>query len=343
MVVRNVIPNLRQYPMSFYQNKSVLVAGGTGMIGIPTVHLLLEAGAKVKVVSMDSKAFAAKVLPKDVVFERRDLTDMDQCIKAVQGQNYIFNLVGIKGSVGIGQTMVASYFVPMIRFQTNLMEAAFLNRAERFLFVGSICSYPRSALPKQEDSMWDGMPMQNDRIPGLAKRMGEVQAEAYWLEHQWAASRIIRPANVFGPFDDFNPETAQVIPALIRRICDGQNPLVVWGDGSAVRDFIYSEEVAHWLLVALEYAPPVTPINIGAGRGITIREAAETITCCLQRPPQLAWDSSKPSGDPVRILSTKRAEDLLGFTPRNSFSEAIFKTINWYCRHSGIDARTFLK
>lgn len=322
--------------MNFYHNKSVLVAGGTGMIGIPTVQLLLKAGAKVKVVSMDSEAFASKVLPREVVFERRDLTDMDQCLKAVQGQDYVLNLVGIKGSVGIGQTKVASYFVPMIRFQTNLMEAAFLNRAERFLFVGSICSYPRSALPKHEDSMWDGMPMQNDRIPGLAKRMGEIQAEAYLLEHNWTAPRIVRPANVFGPFDDFNPATAQVIPSLIARMTGGENPMKIWGDGTAVRDFIYSEDLAEWLLVALEKAPPCLPLNLGCGRPVTIKQLAEAIAATLPNPPGLEWDSSKPTGDPVRQLSVERAACEIGFKPKVSLEQGIRLTVDWYLKNKDL-------
>jgi GDP-L-fucose synthase len=322
--------------MGFYKNKIVLVAGGTGMIGIPTVRLLVEAGAKVKVVSMDSAAFAAKVLPAGVSFERRDLTDMKQCTQAVRGQDYVLNLVGIKGSVGIGQTKVASYLVPMLRFQTNLMEAAFLNRSERFLFVGSICSYPQSAEPKQEDSMWNGMPLQNDRIPGLAKRMGEVQAEAYALEHQWAAPRIVRPANVYGPYDDFNPATAQVIPSLIARMTSGENPMKIWGDGTAIRDFIYSEDLAAWLLVALEKAPPCLPLNLGGGQPVTIRRLAETIAATLSQPPVLAWDSTKPTGDPIRHLSVERAAGAIGFKPTVTLEQGIRRTVDWYLQHKNL-------
>ena len=154
----------------------------------------------------------------------------------------VFNLVGIKGSVGIGETKVASYLVPMLRFQTNLMEASFLEGVDRFLFVGSVCSYPQAEV-HFEDNMWNGMPKQNDRIPGIAKRVGELMGEAYQLEYGWDAVRIVRPSNVYGPYDDFNPATAQVIPALINRMVNGENPVKVWGDGSAIRDFIYSEDV----------------------------------------------------------------------------------------------------
>jgi GDP-L-fucose synthase len=319
--------------MNFYHQKSVLVAGGTGMIGIPTVQRLVALGARVKVVSMDSEAFAARVLPPEVSFERADLTDREQCLRAVKGQAYVLNLVGIKGSVGIGQTKVASYLVPMLRFQTNLMEAAFLERAERFLFVSSICSYPRAGGAKLEDTLWDGMPMQNDRIPGLAKRIGEVQAEAYLLEHQWTAPRIVRPANVYGPFDDFNPATGQVIPALIARMLAGENPIKIWGDGTAIRDFIYADDLADWILIALEKAPPCLPLNLGAGEAISIRRLADTIAAAMPNPPSIQWDATKPTGDPVRLLSVERAAREIGFAPRVSLEQGIRQTIDWYRDH----------
>jgi GDP-L-fucose synthase len=328
--------------MSFYRGKTVLVAGGTGTIGIPTVRLLAEAGARVSVVSLDDERRARSVLPEGVAFARQDLTLLSNCLAATDGQEIVFNLVGVKGSVGIGQKKVASYLVPMLGFQTNLMEAAFRNRVQRFLFVGSICSYPQSDQPKLEDTMWDGMPKQNDRIPGLAKRIGEIQGEAYLLEHGWDAVRTVRPANVFGPHDDFNPQTAQVIPALISRVCGGENPLEIWGDGTAVRDFIFSEDLAYWLLVTLEQAPPLSVVNLGSGQGTTIRQTAETIAGCLRRPPALAWNPAQPVGDPVRLLSVARAQALLGYHPLTPFPDAIARTMRWYCEQAGLNPQEFL-
>jgi len=322
-----------------YENKKVLVAGGTGTIGIPLVERLIEAEAKVTVVSMDSPEFASMLFGDKVSFQQRDLTDLANCLSATEGQDYVFNLVGIKGSAGIGETKVASYFVPMLWYQTNLMEAAFRNSISRYLFVSSICGYAQSSIPKEEDSMWDGMPKQNDRFPGLAKRIGEVQGETYLQQYGWDAVRIVRPSNVYGPFDDFNPVTAQVIPALIRRMVDGENPVTVWGDGQAVRDFIFSEELADWLLVALEKAPPCLPINLGSGKGTTIKELAETIAQCIPEPPRIEWDKTKPSGDSVRILSVERAKELLGFELKTELKEGIKKTIDWYLRHRDLASK----
>lgn len=314
---------------SYFCDRRVLVAGGTGTIGIPLVQRLLEVGAEVRVVSLDESAYARQVLGPEVQFERADLSDYSACLAATMGQDYVFNLVGIKGSVGIGQKKAASYLYPMLMFQSHLMEAAFRNSVGRFLFVSSICAYPEATAPKQEDSLWDGMPKQNDRIPGIAKRIGEVQGEAYLLEHGWDGVVIVRPSNVFGPYDDFDPATAQVIPALISRMAAGENPIRVWGDGSAERDFIYSEECADWIMEALEKAPAATPINLGCGRPISIRETAETIAANIPNQPAIEWDVNKPSGDQTRVLDMTRARELLGYKQRISFEEGIRRTIDW--------------
>ncbi len=313
-----------------YKNKKVLVAGGTGTIGIPVTKRLVELQAKVSIVSMDSPEYAGMLFGNKVIFQQSDLTVFDNCLNVTKGQEYVFNLVGIKGSTGIGESKVADYFVPQLWYQTNLMEASFRNGVDRYLFVSSICGYPQSSVAKEEESMWDGMPKQNDRFPGLAKRIGEIQGETYLQQHGWDAVRIVRPSNVYGPFDDFNPATAQVIPALISRMLNGENTVKIWGDGSAIRDFIFSEELADWLLIALEKAPPCLPINLGSGKGITIKEVAETIARCVPQPPQIEWDRTKPSGDPVRILSMERAKELLGFKLTTELEKCIQKVIDWY-------------
>lgn len=311
-----------------YLGKKVLVAGGTGTIGTPLVKMLIERGAEVSVVSMDSPEYAKMVLGNDVEFTRLDLTLTENCLKATQNKDYVFNLVGIKGSVGIGETKVASYFVPMLRFQTNLMDAAFQSEVSRYMFVSSVCIYPQAS-EHFEDNAWNGMPKQNDRIPGLAKRIGEIQGETYLKEYGWDAVRIVRPSNVYGPFDDFNPTTAQVIPSLISRTLSGENPLNVWGDGSAIRDFIYSKEVAHWLLEALDKAPACVPINLGSGTGFSIKEVADVISNLQSPPVKVTWDTSKPAGDPIRIMNMDRAKRYLDFKRIYSLEDGIRETIEW--------------
>jgi len=312
-----------------FKNKNILVAGGTGTIGTQVVQQLLKKNANVTVVSMDEEKYARKVLGTEIIFKKYDLTNRDNCKKVVKNQDMVFNLVGIKGSVGIGETKVASYLVSMLRFQTNLMEASFFEGVKRFLFVGSVCSYPQSNI-HYEDNMWNGMPKQNDRIPGIAKRVGELMGEAFQLEHGWDAVRIVRPSNVYGPYDDFNPATAQVIPALISRMVNGENPVRVWGDGSAIRDFIFSEDVAFWMLKVMGKETPCPPINLGSGNGATIKEITNIIAKLVHPSQKIKWDIDKPSGDPCRVLSMDRAKNLIGYYHKTSLEEGLRKTIEWY-------------
>lgn len=312
-----------------YHGTRVLVAGGTGMIGIPLVRTLLNLGARVTVVSLEQEDYARELLGPTIRFFRGDLTQYETCKKAVEGQEYVFNLVGIKGSVGIGVKRAASYFVPMLRYQSNLLEAAYRRGVSRYLFVSSICAYPPSTL-HLEDNLWNGLPKQNDRYAGIAKRVGEIEAETYLHEYQWEAVRIVRPSNVYGPFDDFNPATGQVIPALIRRVLDRERPVRIWGDGSVIRDFIFAQDVVDGLLLAVENAPPCFPVNLGSGLSTTIRELAEIIVAESGVSTTIEWDPSKPSGDPVRLLSMERAKETIGFCPKISLKDGIRQTIQWY-------------
>ena len=312
-----------------YQGKKVLVAGGTGTIGIPTVKRLVERGAQVTVVALDDPDYARELLGPEVEFRRADLTSPDECHAVMEGQEFVFNLVGIKGNTGIGTSLVASFFVPMILYQTNMMDAAFKAGVSRFLFVSSVCAYPQGEL-HHEDDLWEGMPKQNDRYAGIAKRVGEIQGETYLLEHEWDAVRVIRPANVFGPYDDFNPATAQVIPALISRALGGESPLVVWGDGSTVRDFIHARDVAYGMMLALEKGADCTPLNLGSGSGVAIKDLVEVLMDIVDDGREVVWDTDKPTGEPVRLMDLTRAREKIGFEPQVSLREGVEETYNWY-------------
>jgi GDP-L-fucose synthase len=315
-----------------YNGARVLVAGGTGTIGIQIVKRLIQQGSIVTIASLDNFARIEKIFMRDselINFKQLDLTLLDSCVKAVVGQDIVLNLVGIKGSTGIGETKVASYLIPMLRFQANLMEAAFNENVFRFLFTGSVCAYPQSNL-HEEENMWNGMPKQNDRIPGIAKRVGELMGEAFELEYGWDAVRVVRPSNVYGPHDDFNPKTAQVIPSLISKVHSAKDEIEVWGDGSAIRDFIFSEDVAYWMLEALEKAPSNYPINLGSGAGVTIKEIAESVIKVVNSKVNIKWNHSGPTGDPVRVMSMERAKKVLGYSLRTSLTEGLIKTNDWY-------------
>ena len=312
-----------------YEGSKVLVTGGTGMIGIQLVELLLDRGAAVRVASLDDPSRAHP----EVEFLHGDLTRWEFCRTVSTGMDFVFHLAGIKGSVGIGTARAATFFVPHILMNTMMMEAARQAGVERFLYTSSIAVYHPTDL-FIEDQAWDGPPHPTDRYAAWAKRMGELQAEAYSEEHGWDRIAIVRPANVYGPYDNFDPKTAMVVSALIARVASGEDPLVVWGDGSAVRDLVFSRDVAEGMLLALDKGANCTPINLGSGRGTSIKDLVGTVTGCFDEPPEVIWDTGKASGQSIRVMDITRAGDMLGFTPRTSIEQGVRQTVDWYLANS---------
>lgn len=311
-----------------YKSKKVLVAGGTGVLGVPIVHELVKRGANVSVVGIENEEDVMKYLPKEAKYSRRNLLDINECKEAISNQEIVINLAGTKRSVGIGYKNISKFLVSMLNLQTNIMDVSHSMGVERFLFVGSICQYPKLEV-RSEDQVWNGKPQQNDWIPGIQKRIGEVQAEAYYLDTGWDAVRIVRPANVYGPFDDFSSETGQVIPSLIAKLIRNFGELEVLGDGSNVRDFIFADDVAFWSLEVLEKAPHNYPVNIGSGLGISITELVNTLIKISNSTIKVKFKPSVSGGDSKRILDVSRAHELLGFTPKTTLSDGLTKTLQW--------------
>lgn len=309
-----------------FEGQRILVTGGTGLIGIPLVRSLIEKGARVRIVSLDD---SSRAHPK-AEFMRQNLMSFEACLEVCKGMDYVFHLAGVKGSPAMTAKRPASFFVPTITFNTNMMEAARQCGVKRFLYTSSIGVYAPAEILREED-VWKTFPSENDRFAGWAKRMGELQAEAYRIQYQWEGIAVVRPANVYGPYDNFDPATAMVIPSLIRRVLDGENPLCVWGDGTAIRDFIYSEDVARGMMRVMEKAPR-GPINLGSGVECPIRQVVEIILSNLPQKPQIIWDTSKPSGDKKRLMDVSKAR-ALGFTPQVSLEEGIRKVLTWYLQN----------
>lgn len=308
--------------MSFYSGCKVLVTGGTGLIGQPLVRMLLDAGADVRVVSLDDPSRA----PDGVEFVSADLRNFDNCMKVCEGREIVFNLIGVKGSPKMTAQQPASFFVPTITFSINMMEAARRQGVERYMYTSSVGVYEPAEV-FHEDAVWSTFPSPHDRFAGWAKRMGELQAEAYRIEYGWDKISIVRPANVYGPYDNFDPENAMVVPSLIHRALSGENPLVVWGDGSAIRDFIHARDVARGMMQVVEQGY-TKPVNLGSGVGVTIKQIAEIVTGLIPGM-KLEWDTSKPSGDAKRLMDTKRAESI-GIRPQVSIEDGIAETMEWY-------------
>ncbi len=315
--------------MSFYKDKKVLVAGGTGMIGRFLVDKLIEKGAKVRISSLDD---ASRANP-EAEFIKTDLTDYSNCLSACDNMDYVFNLLCVKGSPKIIAERPASFFDSIALFNINLLRAARKAGAERYFYTSTIGVYAPAEVFR-EDDVWKTMPSKNDWFSGWAKRIGELQAGAYQVEFNWNKISIARPANVYGPYDNFNPTNSMVVPSLIKRVVDGENPLIVWGNGSQVRDFVYAEDVAEGISLVLEKEYSL-PVNLGSGTGYSIKNLAEVITAKIKNPPAVVWDISKPQGDKRRVMDISRAKSL-GWEPRTSLEDGIEKTMKWYAENKQI-------
>lgn len=307
--------------MDFY-GKKVLVAGGTGLIGIPLVEMLVDKGAKVFIVSRDDRSRAH---PKATFFNL-NLLDYENCFRACSGMDYVFNLLCVKGSPVMAKTRPATLFDANLLLDVNILRAVRACSVKGYLLASSLAVYPPAEV-FYEDNARKNLPSPNDFFPGWAKLTGEIQTEAYRIEYDFRTS-VVRPANTYGPYDDFWSEGAMVIPSLIRRICDGEDPLQLSGDGLQTRDFIYSRDVACGMLFVAENEI-YEPVNIGSGVGVTIRDLVDVVAECSGLKAEVVWDAAKPSGDRKRVLDTSRIRSY-GFEPKKRLVDGIRETILWY-------------
>jgi GDP-L-fucose synthase len=299
---------------NFYEGKKVLVAGGTGLIGRPLVEMLRRRDAIVYNASMDGN-------------HRCDLREFSNCESACQGKDIVFNLVGVKGSPSATKKYPARFFTPILQTSINMMEAARRAKVKHYLYTSTVGVYPPAEVFHEGD-MWDGFPSPNDWYAGWAKRMGELQAAAYAEEFGFRTS-IVRPANVYGPWDNFDSETAMVLPSLIARVVENDGPLTVWGSGAAYRDFIHAEDVAAGTMLAVEKGIH-EPINLGSGNPVTIADVAELVAKHAPGGPrEIVWDQTMPGGDNQRVMDMTKAAGY-GFHARVGLEDGIRDTIAWY-------------
>jgi len=313
-----------------FKNKKVLVTGGYGMIGRELVDLLIERGAKVTVADISENTNL-----KNVKYRKVDLCYLDQCIEVCRDQEIVFNVAGIKGSPKMCAEQPADFMVPMLQFNTNMMAAAMRKNVEWYLYTSSVGVYQPAEVLKEED-VWKTFPSPNDRFAGWAKRIGELQAEAYAIQNGNKNISIVRPANVYGKNDNFDPENAMVIPSLIRKAHD-QKLLEVWGDGSAIRDFIHARDVALGMLHVVENKI-TEPVNLGSGDGVSIRTIAEIISNKFEK--EIKWLTDKPTGDARRVFDMTRAYSH-GFKPSISIEDGIEETIDWFLANKEIIDKRF--
>jgi GDP-L-fucose synthase len=307
-----------------FEGKRCLVTGGTGMVGRAVVEILSKAGANVDVVSLDSIDFT---LPNVEVY-KADLRSREECFDLVSGCNFCFHLAGVKGSLDVTLSKPASFFVPILQFNTNVLEACRVKKVEKVVYTSSIGAY-ESAEVFVEEEITKGTPM--DLYGGEAKRVAELQIQAYKIQYELKNFIAVRLCNIYGPGDNFDPENAMVIPSLMQRIYSKENPVKIWGDGLAVRDFAYSKDVAEGIILALYYQSDIPYLNLGSGKGITIRELAKTLREVV--PFNYEFDTTKPSGFPKRVMNIDKARQLVGYNPTTSLKEGLTETWDWFIEH----------
>ena len=314
-----------------FKNQKDLVTGGSGMIGRQLVNLLLERGAKVTVADLNEPIN----MPSEITFKKVDLRDFNGCKAICEGEDYVFNLVGIKCSPKITLEQPADIMGPMLQFNTNMLEAAMQANVKWYLYTSTVGVYTPAEI-FYEDDVWKGYPSPNDWYGGWAKRMGELQCEAYEKQYGEGKCSIVRPANVYGPYDNFDTKNAMVVPSLIRKAYEN-DIIEVWGDGSSIRDFIHAKDVAQGMIFAVENKI-TKPINLGSGTGVTIKELSEIVANYFNKP--IKWLTDKPSGDAKRIFSMERANSY-GFYPEISIKEGVEGTIEWFILNKNIVDKRF--
>ena len=299
------------------------------MVGQQLVLKLINQGAKVNVASKDNKNLVNKKVRK---FYNVDLSNLKNCIKITKKIDIVFNLLGITGSPRTNIENPASFMMGNINLSLPMLEASRINKVKKYLFTSTYGVYGPSKVMK-EDDVWKTFPSDHDKYAGWAKRIAELQVEAYKKEYKFKGLHIVRPGNIFGPFGNFNPKNSMVVSSLIKRVVDGENPLLVWGDGTAVRDFIYSKDVAEGMLRVVKKNIQV-PVNLGSGKGYSIKKLVKCICNSkhIKVKPKILFDKSKPTGDKIRILCVKRSKKLKVYKLSN-FQKSIDETIEWYIKN----------
>jgi len=306
---------------SFWQDKRVCVTGGAGFLGSFVTKKLQERGAK--------EIFIPTI-------EKYDLVQIDSIRQMYDDCNpdIVIHLAAMVGGIGANMEHPADFFYGNLMMGVQLIHEAWKRGVEKFVALGTICAYPKfTPVPFKEDDLWNGYPEETNAPYGLAKKMLLVQSQAYRQQYGFN-SIFLMPVNLYGPRDNFNPQSSHVIPALIRKCLEAktakQPSIEVWGDGSPTREFLYVEDAAEGILLATEKYNGSEPVNLGSGMEISIKDLVTLIARLTGYEGKLVWDTSKPNGQPRRRLNVERAEREFGFKARVNFEEGLRRTIEWY-------------
>lgn len=315
---------------SYWHKKRVLVTGGAGFIGSYLCKLLLMEGAEVRVTSKSGNLNNIKKIKDQVEVSRVDLANERSAKKTVKRIDIVMHLASKVAGISYNVEHPAIMFRDNVEITKNIFEAARVNNVERFLVVSSACVYARDcSVPTPETEGFINDPEPTNLGYGWAKRVAELFGRLYAQEFGMSVA-IARPYNSYGPRDDFNPKTSHVIPGLIKRVYDGENPLVVWGSGKQTRSFLYAEDFARGLMQVTEKYPKADPINIGSDEEVTIANLAKMIVKFSGKNIKIKFDKTKPDGQPRRNCDTQKAKKKVGFGAKTSLYKGLERTIRWY-------------
>ena len=305
----------------FWRDKRVLVTGGGGFLGSFVVDGLRARGCE--------QIIAPRSRECDLRQESAIAALLDR-----ERPDVVLHLAAVVGGIGANRENPGRFLYENLIMGTLLMEQARLREVGKFLTVGTICAYPKfTPVPFKEEDLWNGYPEETNAPYGLAKKLLLVQGQAYRQQYGFNSIHVL-PVNLYGPRDNFNPDSSHVIPALIKKCVDAQEAgaesISVWGTGSATREFLYVEDAAEGILLAAERYDGSDPVNLGAGFEISIKHLAELIVKLTGFEGRIDWDATKPDGQPRRSLDTSRAERYFGFRATTSFEDGLRKTIDWY-------------
>jgi GDP-L-fucose synthase len=313
----------RQWPESraFWQGKRVIVTGGAGFLGTVVVNRLRSLGA--------AEVWAPRTRDCDL----REVEPIRRLLDETRPQ-IVIHLAARVGGIGANREHPATFFYDNLMMGVQLMHESWRSGVEKFVAIGTVCSYPKfTPVPFREDDLWNGYPEETNAPYGLAKKMLLVQSQAYRQEYGFN-SIFLLPVNLYGPGDNFDTSSSHVIPALIRKALEakqaGQHELVVWGDGSPTREFLYVDDAAAGIVLATERYNDSAPVNLGSCHEIAIRDLAELIARLTGFEGRVIWDATKPNGQPRRKLDVTFARDQFGFEAETSFEDGLRKTIARY-------------
>lgn len=306
--------------MSFWTNKRVTVTGGAGFLGSYVVEELQKKGAKV-------------FIPRFRNYDLRKIEDIKRIFNVFMPE-IVIHLAASVGGIGANMKNPGKFFYDNIMMGVQLLEEARLKKVEKFVTIGTICSYPKfTPVPFKEQDLWNGYPEETNAPYGLAKKMLITQSQAYRQQYGFNSINLLQ-VNLYGPKDNFDPGSSHVIPALIKKCFDAirnrKDKIIVWGTGLPTREFLYIEDAATGILLAAEKYNKSEPVNLGSGSEISIKDLAGLIAKLTGFEGEIIWDKSKPDGQPRRCLDVTKAKKEFGFSAKINLNKGLRKTIDWY-------------